>query len=84
MGIRKLTRFKAKVMFDGKEVEVDVHPINTIQKQLYQIYIPIDSKPYRIHMQKCDDGSFKIALRDQFPSNIRQLEYALEEAIINS
>ena len=84
MGIRKLTRFKVKVMLDGKEVEVDVHPINTIQKQLYQIYIPIDSKPYRIHMQINEEGAFRIALKDQVPQNIGQLESVLEEAIIKS
>lgn len=71
-------------MLDGKEVEVDVHPINTIQKQLYQIYIPIDSKPYRIHMQINEEGAFRIALKDQVPQNIGQLESVLEEAIINS
>ncbi|WP_375301174.1 hypothetical protein [Niastella sp. OAS944] len=71
-------------MLDGKEIEVDVHPINTIQKQLYQIYIPIDSKPYRIHMQINEEGAFRIALKDQVPQNIAQLESVLEEAIINS
>jgi hypothetical protein len=84
MGIRKLTRFRKQFTFDGKEVEIDFHPVNTIEKQLYQIYIPIEGKPYRIHMQKSEDGSFRIALRDQVPANIRELESAFEEAIINA
>lgn len=84
MGIRKLNRFKAKVMFDGKEVDVDFHPVNTIEKQLYQVYIPVNDKPFRIHMQKSEDGSFKIALRDQMPNNIKELESVFEQAIINS
>lgn len=84
MGIRKLTRFKAKFLLDGNEIEVDFHPVNTIEKQLYQVYIPVNSKPYRIHMQKDEDGSFKIALKSQVPQNISQLESAFEQAIINS
>jgi hypothetical protein len=84
MGIRKLTRFNRKFTFDGKEVEVNFHPVNTIEKQLYQIYIPVDGKPYRIHMQKSEDGSFKIALKDQVPKNIKELEAAFEQAILNS
>lgn len=71
-------------MLDGKETEVDFHPVNTIEKQLYQIYIPVDGKPYRIHMQKSEDGSFGIALKDQVPKNIRELESAFEQAIISS
>lgn len=71
-------------MLDGNEIEVNFHPINTIEKQLYQVYIPIDSKPYRIHMQKSEDGTFKIALKNQVPQNIRELEAAFEQAIINS
>ena len=84
MGIRKLTRFKAQFELEGKKIEVDFHPVNTIQKQLYQVYIPIDNKPYRIHIQKKEDGTFRIALKDQVPQIIRQLESAFEEAIINS
>lgn len=84
MGIRKLTRFRKQLRFDGKEVDIDFHPVNTIEKQLYQIYIPVEGKPYRIHMQKSEDGSFRIALKDQVPANIRELESAFEEAIINS
>ena len=84
MGIRKLTRFRKQFRFDGKEVDIDFHPVNTIEKQLYQIYIPVEGKPYRIHMQKNEDGSFRIALKDQVPANISELESAFEEAIINS
>ena len=84
MGIRKLTRFRKQLKLDGKEVDIDFHPVNTIEKQLYQIYIPVEGKPYRIHMQKSEDGSFRIALKDQVPANIRELESAFEEAIINS
>jgi hypothetical protein len=84
MGIRKLTRFRKQFSLDGKEVEIDFHPINAIEKQLYQIYIPVDGKPYRIHMQKSEDGSFRIVQKETVPANIRELESAFEQAIINS
>lgn len=84
MGIRKLTRFRKQFSFDGKEVDIDFHPINAIEKQLYQIYIPVNGKPYRIHMQKSEDGSFRIVQKETVPANITELELALEQAIINS
>ena len=65
-------------------VEVDFHPVNAIEKQLYHVYIPVDNKPYRVHMQKDEDGSFRIPMKERVPKNIIELESAFEEAIINS
>ena len=81
---RTLTRFKKQIMFDGKMVEVDFHPVNAIEKQLYHVYIPVDNKPFRVHMQKSEDGSFRIPMKERVPKNIIELESAFEEAIINS
>lgn len=65
-------------------VEVDFHPVNAIEKQLYHVYIPVDNKPYRVHMQKTEDGSFRMPMKERVPNNICELESAFEEAIINS
>ena len=81
---RTLTRFKKQIMFDGKLVDVDFHPVNAIEKQLYQVYIPLDNKPYRVHMQKIEDGSFRMPMKERVPQIISEMESALEEAIINS
>jgi hypothetical protein len=81
---RNLTRFSKQIMFEGKLVDVDFHPVNAIEKQLYHVYIPLDNKPYRVHMQKCEDGSFRIPMKERVPENICELESAFEEAIINS
>ncbi|AEW00166.1 hypothetical protein A4D02_28465 [Niastella koreensis] len=81
---RSLTRFKKQIMLNGKMVDIDFHPVNAIEKQLYFVYIPVDNKPFRIHMQKTADGSFKIPMKERVPNNICELESALEEAIINS
>jgi hypothetical protein len=81
---RSLTRFKKQIMFDGKMVEVDFHPVNAIEKQLYHVYIPIDNKPFRVHMQISEDGSFKMPMKERVPKNICELESAFEDAIINS
>lgn len=71
-------------MFEGKMVEVEFQPVNAIEKQLYHVYIPVNNTPYRVHMQKTEDGSFKIPMRERVSDNILALESAFEEAIINS
>lgn len=84
MGTRKLVRFKKSFNLEGKTIEVDFYPVNSIEKQLYQVYIPVDGKFYRIHMQKDNNGSFKIALPDQVPGPIKKLESSFEQAIMES
>jgi hypothetical protein len=81
---RTLTRFRKQIMFDGKLVDVDFHPVNAIEKQLYHVYIPVDNKPFRVHMQRSEDGSFRMPMKERVPNNICDLESAFEDAIINS
>lgn len=81
---RTLKRFRKQIMFDGKLTDVDFHPVNAIEKQLYHVYIPVDNKPYRVHMQKTEDGSFKIPMKERVIKNVCDLESAFAEAIINS
>lgn len=84
MGIRKLVRFKKSFNLEGKTVEVDFHPVNAVEKQLYHVYIPVEGKPFRIHMHKTGNGTFKIALPDQVPGAIKELESSFEQAILES
>ncbi|MVT07678.1 hypothetical protein [Chitinophaga tropicalis] len=80
----KVTRFSKSFIIEETEQLVEFHPVNTAYKQLYQIYIPLAGKPYRIHMQKNDQGRFEIAAKDQVPAHILELENEFEAAIIQS
>lgn len=84
MNSESVKRFSKNFIINGVEVTVDFHPVNIAVKQLYQIYTPIDGKPFRIHMQKDPTGKFKIAIKDRVPGWLQEMEALFEQAILDS
>lgn len=81
MAIPVIKKFTFSVQVEEQEVTFDMHPVNTREKQLYQVYVPYNNAQVRFHMQATDGINFKITDRNICPPAYLQLEQQLSDAI---
>lgn len=73
--------FKKDFSLDGEVLPVEFVTMNCVEKQLYQLYFPHEGKTIRIHMQRDQNGNFKIMGDKVCPARYLPLEAEFDAAI---
>ncbi len=84
LGWKLIRSFEKEFEVNGEVVRMRFVTMNCVHKQLYQIYAPYEGKEVRFHIQKNNDGVFKIVGRGVCPPAFVPLEAAFEQAILDS
>lgn len=84
LGWKLVRSFEKGFVVDGENVVVRFITMSCLHKQLYQVYVPFEGKTVRFHIQKNEEGAFRIVRSGACPQRYLPLEDAFEEAIIAS
>lgn len=84
LGWKLVRSFEKGFIVDGENVLIRFITMSCLHKQLYQVYAPFEGKTVRFHIQKNEEGVFKIVSSGACPPLYLPLEAAFEEAIIAS
>ncbi|RZS76576.1 hypothetical protein EV199_2462 [Pseudobacter ginsenosidimutans] len=83
VGGTAIKNFKKDFTVDGETITIDFITMNCVEKQLYQLYIPYNDGTVRVHVQRNENGDFKIMGDNVCPAKFLPLEAAFDEAIKN-
>jgi len=79
-----IKNFRKEISLNGVPMDVEFVTMNCVEKQLYQVYLPYNGNKIRIHVQRNEQGEFKIMGNGVCPPEYLPLEKAFEEAIRNN
>jgi hypothetical protein len=76
--------FTQDFVIGDQKVSVEFIRVNDQKKQLYQVWVPVDGKKVRIHLQLTENDDFRITLPEACPKSYQKLEKAFSTAIVES
>ncbi len=83
VGGTTIKNFKQDFTIEGEVIPVEFITMNCVEKQLYQLWIPYNGNKIRIHVQKNNQGDFKIIGDNVCPPKFQVLEAQFDAAIKN-
>ncbi|MGX5817665.1 hypothetical protein ACWKWU_05685 [Chitinophaga lutea] len=81
LGWKLVRNFEKEFNVEGEPVRVKFVTMNCVHKQLYQVLVPYNGKEVRFHMQRDEQGVFRIVGRGVCPEPYVPLEAEFAEAI---
>lgn len=83
VGGTAIKNFKKDFTVDGETITIDFITMNSVEKQLYQLYIPYNGSTVRVHVQRDEQGDFRIVGEGVCPAKFLPLEAEFDAAIKN-